>query len=75
MYEEAEENEGFVREPLIFMEQHPEYTFDEFDPAEWLAATKLYVAVRAVADAGNKADEGLIQLMLRLEGRKADTRM
>ncbi len=67
LYEEAEENEGFMRATLKFMEQHPEYTFDEFDPAEWLAATKLYAAVRAVADAGNKADEGLIQLMLRLE--------
>ena len=49
------------------MEKHPEYTFDEFDPTEWLEATKLYAAVRAVAEAAEKADEGLTQLLLRLE--------
>ena len=67
LFEEAEENEFFMRSTLHFMEKHPEYTFDEFDPAEWLEATKLYALVRAVAAAGEKADEGLIQLLLRLE--------
>ena len=67
LYAEAEENESFMRSTLYFMEKHPEYTFDEFDPAEWLEATKLYAVIRAVAEAGEKADEGLMQLMLRLE--------
>ncbi len=67
LYEEDEENEGFMRSTLHFMEKHPECTFDEFDPAEWLEATKLYAVVRAVAEPGEKADEGLMQLMLRLE--------
>ena len=67
LYEEAGENEFFMRSTLYFMEKHPEYTYDEFDPAEWLEATKLYAVVRAVAAAGEKADEGLTQLMLRLE--------
>ena len=67
LFEEAEENEFFMRSTLDFMEEHPEYTFDEFDPAEWLEATKLYAVVRAVADAGEKAEEGLTQLLLRLE--------
>jgi hypothetical protein len=67
LYEEALENEFFMRSTLDFMEKHPEYTFDEFDPADWLEATKLYAVVRAVAEAGEKADEGLMQLMLRLE--------
>ncbi|MGZ8245695.1 hypothetical protein [Methylomagnum sp.] len=66
-HSEADENEGFVRSTLAVMEKHPEYTFDEFDPAEWAVAIKLYEAVRAVAEAGEKADEGLVQLMLRLE--------
>jgi hypothetical protein len=67
LYEDAEENESFMNSTLYFMEKHPEYAFDEFDPAEWLEATTLYAVVRAVADAGEKADEGLTQLMLRLE--------
>ena len=67
LYAEAEENEFFMRSALDFMEQHPEFTFDEFDPAEWLEATKLYAVVRAVAEAGEKADEGLTQLLLRLD--------
>lgn len=67
LYEETEENEFFMRSTLYFMEKHPEYTFDEFNPAEWLETTKLYAVVRAVAAAGKKADEGLTQLMLRLE--------
>jgi hypothetical protein len=67
LYEDALENEFFMRSTLSFMEEHPEYTFDEFDPAEWLEATKLYAVVRSVADAGEKAREGLTQLMLRLE--------
>ncbi len=67
LFEEAEENECFMRSTLDLLEKHPEYTFDEFDPAEWLEATKLYALVRAVAEAGEKADEGLTQLLLRLE--------
>ena len=67
LFEEAEENEFFMCSTLYFMEEHPEYTFDEFDPAEWLEATKLYAVVRALAEAGEKADKGLTQLLLRLE--------
>ena len=67
LFEEAEENEFFMRSTLRFMEEHPECTFDECEPAEWLEATQLYAIVRAVAAAGEKADEGLMQLMLRLE--------
>lgn len=67
LYEEAEENESFMRSTLDFMAKHPEYTFDEFDPAEWSEALQRYAAVRAIAEAEKKADEGLVQLLLGLE--------
>lgn len=68
LYQDAVEDCAFfLRMELKLAKEHPELANQDFDPVEAEAMLKRYDAVRDVAEAAKKADEGLMQLFLRLE--------